>query len=171
MRPAPPPHTRRTADSSGPPAPSGTSPHPPPADFAAVRTWPAGSRGSRPDRARAGLGWAASDRRGRPNPIVAPSGPRRAVHPFGGIGRRPRPITSASNASPTACNPSGIRAWISVTVLSISSGIDARLSRLLSCRSIRTILFLKRLLSCGVGWWLSEPRSLHHTGAASSIFN
>jgi len=27
------------------------------------------------------------------------------------------------------------------------------------------------VLSFGVEWWLSEHRSLHHTGAASSIFN
>jgi hypothetical protein len=30
---------------------------------------------------------------------------------------------------------------------------------------------MKRLLSLVWRWWLSEQRSLHHTGAASSIFN
>jgi len=30
---------------------------------------------------------------------------------------------------------------------------------------------MERLLSFGVEWWWSEHRSLHHTGAASSMFN
>ena len=49
--------------------------------------------------------------------------------------------------------------------------IDALLSLPLLCRSIQTALFMKQLLPVGVGGDYREPRSLHHTGAASSIYN
>ena len=125
---APLPHWRRTPDNSGRPGPSETGRRPRPAGLEPLVR---GQRDllARADPGREAPGPAPSDRRGRPSLVAAPADD--AGRPPLRRYRAPaNATTSACIASPTAWSPSGINAWISATVLSISSSVDARPSRL-----------------------------------------